>query len=92
MPTYVDLNDLSRRELEDVLLTFHGAYLETLRAVRQLTEPGWKVRREVERIAQETANRRPFARAFVRSVETRQDRVQAAVNAARWDNWQAVAP
>lgn len=87
MPTYLDLGVLSRRELENLLLTVQGAYLRTLRAVRENTQPGWKVRREVERIAEETADRRPFGRAFVRLTETRLERARVAANAVRWKSW-----
>jgi hypothetical protein len=92
MPAYLNLSELSRRELENLLLTVQGAYLRTLDAVRIHAEPRWKVRREVERIAQETVDRRPFARAFVRFTETRQERAREAANAAWWDRWQEVAP
>jgi hypothetical protein len=91
MPAYLNLSDLSRRDLENLLLTVQGAYLRTLEAVRTHAEPDWKVRREVERIAQETADRRPFVRAFVRFTETRLERAQGAANAAWWDRWQEVA-
>ena len=90
MPTYLNLSDLSRRELENLLLTVHSAYLLTLSAVREQTDPAWKVRREVERIAQETTDRRPFVRAFVRFEETRRDRGRTTANAARWNLWQEV--
>jgi hypothetical protein len=92
MPAYLNLSDLSRRELENLLLTVQGAYLRTLEAVRTHTEPSWKIRREVERIAQETVDRRPFVRAFVRFTETRLERSRGAANAAWWDRWQEVAP
>jgi hypothetical protein len=92
MPAYLHLSDLSRRELENLLLTVQGAYLRTLEAVRTHAELSWRVRREVERIAQETVDRRPFARAFVRLTETRLERVREAANAAWWDRWQGVAP
>lgn len=90
MPTYLDLRVLSRRELENLLLTVQGAYLRTLRAVRENTEPCWKVRREVERIAEETADRRPLTRAFVRAIEVREGRAHSAANAARWGRWEGV--
>ena len=90
MPTYLDLSVLSKRELENLLLTVHAAYLRTLRAVRENTEPSWKVRREVERIAEEMADRRPFTRAFVRVVEVREVQVRSAANAARWGRWEGV--
>ena len=88
MPTYLNLSDLSRRELENLLLTVQGAYLRTLRAVRIYAEPGWKVRREVERIVEETVDRRPFAQAVVRLNETRLERARVAANAVRWESWQ----
>ena len=92
MPAYLNLSDLSRRELENLLLTVQGAYLRTLEAVRTHAESSWRVRREVERIAQETVDRRPFARAFIRFMETRLERARGAANAARWDRWQEVTP
>ena len=92
MTAYLDLRDLSRRELENLLLTVQGAYLRTLQAVRTHAEPGWKVRREVERIAEETADRRSFAQAFVRLTETRRERARVAANSGRWESWQEVAP
>ena len=90
MPAYLNLSDLSRRELENLLLTVHSSYLRTLAAVREQTDPAWKVRREVERIAQETTDRRPFVRAFIRFEENRLDRGRTAANAARWGRWQEV--
>ena len=92
MPAYLSLSDLSRRDLENLLLTVQGAYLRTLEAVRMRADPNWRVRREVERIAQETTDRRPFVRAFVRFTETRWERARGAANAAWWDRWQEVAP
>ena len=92
MPAYLNLSVLSRRELENLPLTVQSAYLRTLEAVRTHAEPNWKVRREIERIAQETVDRRPFVRAFVRFTETRLERARGAANAASWDRWQEVAP
>ena len=92
MPDYLNLSGLSRRELENLLLTVQGAYLRTLETVRTHTEPSWKVHREVERIEQEMADRRPFVRAFVRFTETRMERAPGVANAAWWDRWQEVAP
>jgi len=92
MSAYLNLSDLPRRELENLLLTVQGAYLRTLEGVRTHAEPNWRVRREVERIAQETVDRRPFARAFVRFTETRLERARGAANAAWWDRWQEAAP
>ena len=92
MPAYLNLYNLSRRELENLLLAVQSAYLRTLEAVRTHAEPSWRVRREAERIAQETVDRRPFARAFVRFTETRLERAREVANAARWDRWQEVVP
>jgi len=92
MPAYLNLSDLSRRELENLLLTVQGAYLRTLEAVRTHAEPNWKVRREVERIAQEAIDRRPSVLAFVRFTETRLERGRGAANAAWWDRWKEVSP
>ena len=64
MTRYVDLAGLSRRELENLLLTEHGALARILAAVRSCTEPQWKVRREVERIIEEAVDRRPFVVAY----------------------------
>lgn len=88
MPAYLNLSEPSRRDLENLLLTVQGAYLRTLQAVRTHAEPGWKVRREVERIAEETVERRPFAQAFVRLTETRVERARVAAIAVRWESWQ----
>lgn len=92
MLTYLNLSDLSRRELENLLLTVHSAYLRTLQVVRTHAEPGWKVRREVEQIAVETAARRTLTLALVRSVAGRQARTRGEVNAARWQRWQGAVP
>ncbi|HEV2317510.1 MAG TPA: hypothetical protein VGV89_08070 [Thermoplasmata archaeon] len=92
MPVYRNLSNLSRRELENLLLMVQGAYLRTLETVRTHAEASWKVRRDVERFAQETADRRPFVRAFVRFTETRMERAQGVAYAAWWDRWQEVAP
>ena len=85
MPTYLNLSDLSRRELEDMLLTVHSAYTRSLKAVRECCAPGWKVRQSVEAIASEVRDRRVFTRAFARLGETRNADRERARNAAFWD-------
>ena len=87
MTRCVDLAALSRRELENLLLTEHGALARVLEAVRSCTEPRWKVRREVERIIEEAVDRRPFVVAYTRSSEVELGRVRANRNAAQWDRW-----
>jgi hypothetical protein len=84
---YVDLAALSRRELENLLLTEHGALARVLAAVRSCTEPQWKVRREVERIVDAAVDRRPFAVAYTRGAEADLGRLRACRNAGRWTRW-----
>ena len=90
MTRYVDLAALSRRELENLLLTELGALSRVLAAVRNCTEPQWKVRREVERIIEEAVDRRPFVVAYARGSEAYLDRVRASRNAIRWVLWSEV--
>ena len=87
MTRYVVLAALSRRELENLLLTEHGALARVLAAVRSSTEPQWKVRREVERIIEEAVDRRPFVVAYTRGAEADVDRLRASRNAVRWTRW-----
>lgn len=90
MTRYVNLASFSRRELENLLLTEHGALARVLDAVRSWTEPQWKVRREVERIIEDALDRRPFAVAYVRGLEEDLDRIRACRNATRWFQWSGV--
>lgn len=87
MTHYVDLAVLSRRELENLLLTEHGALARTLEAIRTCTEPQWRVRREVERIVEEAVDRRPFVVAYARGIDADRGRVRIHRNAERWDRW-----
>jgi len=87
---YLDLAALSRRELENLLLTEHGALARILTAVRSCTQPQWKVRREVERIVEEAVDRRPFVVAYERGTTADHGRVQACRNAVRWTRWSEV--
>jgi hypothetical protein len=87
MTRYVDLAVLSRRELEDLLLTEHGALIRILGAIRTCTEPQWKVRREVERIVDEAVDRRPFVAAYARGIDVDRARIRTHRNAARWNRW-----
>ena len=87
MTRTVSLASLSRRELENLLLTEHGALARILHAVRSWTEPQWKVRREVERIVEEALDRRPFAAAYTRGLEIDLGRIRACRNAVRWTQW-----
>ncbi len=87
MTRYVDLATLSRRELENLLLTEHGALSRVLGAVRTCTEPDWKVRREVERIVEDATDRRPFVVAYVRGAEADLRRIRAGRNASWWVRW-----
>ncbi len=87
MTRYVSLVSLSRRDLENLLLTEHAALSAVLEAVRSHTETQWKVRREVERIVQGAVDRRPFVVAYRRGVEADLERHRANRNTAQWDNW-----
>ena len=90
MTRYVDLASLSRRELENLLLTEHGALARILAVVRCDAEPQWKVRREVERIVEEALDRRPFVVACTRGTEADLGRIRASRNAVRWVRWSEV--
>jgi trehalose-6-phosphatase len=87
MSRYVELSSLSRRELENLLLTEHGALARVLEAVRSTTEPNWKVRREVERIIEEAVDRRPFVVAYARGSAVELSRTHARRNEAQWSRW-----
>jgi hypothetical protein len=87
---HVDLAALSRRELENLLLTEHGALSRLIATVREWTEPQWKVRREVERIIEDAVDRRPFVVAYTRGAEADLGRTRASRNAVRWARWSEV--
>jgi hypothetical protein len=87
MTRYVELAALRRRELENLLLTEHGALARILEVVRTCTEPQWKVRREAERIVEEAVDRRPFRVAYARGVEADHARIRAERYAVRWGRW-----
>jgi trehalose-6-phosphatase len=90
MTRYVDMSALSRRELENLLLTEHGALARVLATVRNCTQPQWKVRREVERIIEEAVDRRPFVVAYERGTAADLGHIQACRNAVRWTRWSEV--
>ena len=90
MTRYAVLAALSRRELENLLLTEHGALARILAAVRSCTEPQWKVRREVEHIVEEAVDRRPFVVAYERGRAADLGHIQASRNAVRWTRWSEV--
>ena len=90
MTRHVALASLTRRELENLLLTEHGALARVLGAVRENTKPDWKVRREVERIVDEAVDRRPFVVAYTRGTEADLGRIRATRNARRWTRWSEV--
>ena len=90
MTRYVDLAALTRRELENLLLTEHGALARILAVVRSCTEPQWRVRREVERIVEEAVDRRPFVVAYERGTAADLGRIQSCRNAVRWTRWSEV--
>ena len=90
MSRTVSLASLSRRELENLLLTEHGALARILDAVRNWIEPQRKVRREVERIVEEVLDRRPFVVAYSRGLEEDLGRRRASRNAVRWARWSGV--
>lgn len=89
MSATLDVTLLSRRELENLLLTSHGALQRILRVVRETTGTGWKVRREVEKIAEETTDRRPFTIALVRLTESRGSEIRAERNERVWEQWRS---
>jgi hypothetical protein len=90
MTRHVELAALTRRELENLLLTEHGALSRVLEAVRENTRPEWKVRREVERIIEDAVDRRPFVVAYTRGLTADFRRVSASRNAIRWARWSEV--
>jgi hypothetical protein len=87
MTRHVELAALTRRELENLLLTEHGALSRVLEAVRENTRPEWKVRREVERIIEDAVDRRPFVVAYTRGTQVDLGRIRARRNAVRWTRW-----
>jgi len=87
MTRHVELAALTRRELENLLLTEHGALSRVLEAVRENTRPEWKVRREVERIIEDAVDRRPFVVAYTRGTQADLGRIRDCRNAVRWTRW-----
>lgn len=84
----LDLSLLSRKQLEDLLLTEHGALTKVLQAVREKAKPDWSVTRAVEKIVAEATDARPFLVAYTRSVgsvvEERDAANLARRNEAQW--------
>ncbi len=89
MTRVLDLSSLSRRELENLILTEHGALSRVLRAIRESTTEDWKVRRAVERIVEEAVDRRPFVVAYIRSGESKAAELAAQRNASYWEGIRA---
>ncbi|HEV2166102.1 MAG TPA: hypothetical protein VGS23_03870 [Thermoplasmata archaeon] len=87
MSRVVDLSLLSRRELENLALTEHGLLARILKAIRDGTEEGWRLRREIEDIVDRAMDRRPLVAAYVRSSEAQIERARAERNAAQWERW-----
>ena len=90
MTRHVQLDALTRRELENLLLTEHGALSRVLEAVRDNTRPEWRVRREVERIIEQAVDRRPYVVAYTRGAEVDLGRNRASRNTVRWARWSEV--
>lgn len=86
MTAYLNLSDLERHELENLLLQVHGAYIRTLKVVRENTSAEWKVRRETEKIADELAHGPVFRRAFARLGDRRDFVRECARNDRFWDS------
>ena len=85
MPTYLNLSELDRAQLENLLLSVHSAYVRTLQAVRENTKPGWAVRRAVDEIARETSCKPVFRRAFALYEERLRDARAKARHDQFWD-------
>ncbi len=88
MSNRVALDALSEPQKDALLLTTFSLLHRLLDAVRENTEPGWKVRREVEKLVEEAADRRPFRLALERSYGRTLEANRAARNAARWGGWE----
>lgn len=86
MTAYLNLSDLDRAQLENLLLTVHSAYLRTLQAVRDNAKPEWRVRRDVEEIADEIARTTTFKRAFARYEASRNVKQDRARNDRLWSS------
>ena len=84
MTRTINLSDLDRRALENLILAEHGLLRRVLEAVREYTEDDWRVRREVERVVDEYQDRRPILYAIVRTKVTSLERSNAERNAERW--------
>ena len=87
MPLELRLGDLSRPELENLILAEHGLLQRVLKAVRDNAPAEWRVRREVEREIDNAYDRRPIMRALVKATTTELDRKEVQRNAARWGRW-----
>jgi hypothetical protein len=84
----VPLNALTEPQKDALLLTTFSLLHRLLAAVREHTEPGWKVRREVEKLVEEAADQRPFRLALERSYSRTFEESRTARNAARWGDWE----
>jgi len=90
--TELRLADLTRRQLEDLILTEHGLLRRVLEAVREHTKDDWKVRREVERIVNKAQDRRPLRVAVMRAGDGAKERRDRDVADAYWDALRRMDP
>ncbi len=90
MTRTVELAQLSSRELEDLLLTEHGLLSRVLKLIREETKDDWRIRRKVEQLVEQAADRRPFVAAYVRAEERKLAEAAADRNAAAWRRFEEV--
>lgn len=90
--TDVDLSLLTRRQLEDLLLTEHQALRRILAIVRGGNASSWRIRRDVDQVVDQARDRRPFTVAYLRTAERDLETSRATRNAAVWQRWNRSEP
>lgn len=84
MSETVELQLLSRRELENVVLLLQGYASRLNSVVEEFTKPEWRVRSELDRVRLEFAPRVQFARDV--ALQHRIRRARTARNERFWRN------
>ncbi|HEV2231664.1 MAG TPA: hypothetical protein VGV64_07790 [Thermoplasmata archaeon] len=83
----IDLALLSPRELQNLVLTEHGALGRVLAIVRQDLPEWHRVRRQIEELVETATDRRPFVAAYIRSADAQLDRERSERNLHQWSRW-----
>lgn len=81
----VELSDLTREQLERLVLIQQGRLNRILKAVADHTEAGWKVRKAVDAEVETWQHRTEYVRDL--ALQQAQERREALQNETRWGRW-----